>query len=152
MSDEQLKIEQILESEGILIKTNSGTSMMPLLRQGRDLMVIKKKGSDRCKKYDAVLYKSAGRYVLHRIIKVRQSDYVIVGDNCRRLEYGITDDDILGILTAVLRGGKRELKSDSPLMKVYVHLWCDLFPVRAFIILMREKAIGLAKLIIKRRK
>lgn len=134
-----LSYEEVLESEGRLVALNKGTSMMPLLREQRDLMVIVKKGSERCKKYDAVLYKSGGRYVLHRVIKVRENDYVIVGDNCRRLEYGITDGDILGILVAVVRGGKRELKMDSRLARFYAHLWCDLFPVRAFFILIREQ-------------
>ncbi len=141
MSDKvQLSYEEVLELEGKLVAINKGRSMMPLLREGRDLMVIEKKGTQRCKKYDAVLYKSGERYVLHRIIKVRENDYVIVGDNCRRLEYGITDEDIIGKLTAVVRGGKRELKMNSKLCRFYAHLWCDFFPIRAALILLREMA------------
>ncbi len=142
--------EELLQNEGVLIAPNVGKSMMPLLRENYDIMVIKKKGAERCKKYDAVLYKSRGRYVMHRVIKVRENDYVIVGDNCRVLEYGITDDNILGVLVAVLRGGKRELKCDSFILKLYAHLWCDFFPVRAFLIFLREKFVKIAKLILKK--
>ena len=139
MSDKDLlSYEQVLEQEGRLVALNKGTSMMPLLRQQRDVMVIVKKGSERCRKYDAVLYKSGGRYVLHRVIKVRENDYVIVGDNCRVLEYGITDSDILGVLVSVIRDGKRELRMDSPAARIYAHLWCDFFPVRAALIRVRE--------------
>lgn len=139
MSDRKcLSYEELLEQEGKIVDINKGRSMLPLLRETRDLMVITKKGDERFKKYDAVLYKCGERYVLHRIIKVRENDYVIVGDNCRRLEYGITDDDILGILTAVVRNGKREIKMDSFTARAYAHLWCDFFPIRAALIFVRE--------------
>ena len=145
----ELSYEAALEREGKIVAINKGTSMMPLLRENRDIMVIEKKGSERFKKYDAVLYKQGGRYVLHRIVKVRENDYVIVGDNCRVLEYGITDSDILGKLTAVLRNGDRELKMDSPLSRVYAHIWCDFFPVRAALIRLRE-LLGAVKRRVKR--
>ena len=136
--NETLSYETVLKQEGKLVALNKGRSMMPLIREGRDIMVIERKGAERCKKYDAVLYKSGGRYILHRVIKVRENDYVIVGDNCRIKEYGITDDDILGVLRAVVRGGKRELKMDAPLSRFYAHLWCDFFPIRAALIYCRE--------------
>ena len=141
---EQVSYEEILEQEGKLVAINSGTSMLPLLRQGRDLMVIVKKGEERCKKYDAVLYKKNGRYILHRVIKVRDSDYVIVGDNCCRLEYGTTDSDILGVLEAVVRDGKREIKMDSLTCRGYAHIWCDLYPIRAALVRFRQ-LLGAAK-------
>ena len=43
----------------------------------------------------------SGRYVLYRILKVRENDYVICGDNRYRKEYGITDQHINGVLTSV---------------------------------------------------
>ena len=141
----ELTYEELLEREGKLVAINSGRSMLPLLREKRDLMVIEKKGSERCKRLDPVLYKSGGRYVLHRVIRVRENDYVIVGDNCWRLEYGITDSDILGVLTAVVRGGEREVKMDSFSARAYAHIWCDLYPIRAAIIFCREMAAAVLR-------
>lgn len=128
---EKSSIEDVLNQHGTLIYTNVGTSMMPLLRQGRDLMVIQKKGQQRCQKFDAVLYKrpADGRYILHRILEVRKKDYIIAGDNNTFLEYGITDEDILGILTAVIRDGKQVPVTDSNYQR-YVHLWCDHYIIR----------------------
>lgn len=125
--------EEILNATGYLAYTNVGTSMMPLLRQGRDVMEIRRKGDERCKKYDAVLYKVHDRYILHRILKVRENDYVIAGDHCFRKEYGITDHQILGVLTGVTRGRKHIRVTDIP-YQCYVHLWCDLYPIRAGIL------------------
>lgn len=125
--------EEQLQQNGKLIYTNKGDSMMPLIRQDRDLLVIKPvKG--RLKKYDVPLYKrDSGQYVLHRILKVRRDDYVICGDNRWTKEYGISDRHIIGVLTAVIRDGK-ELSVNDLRYRLYVHLWCDLFPVRAFIV------------------
>ena len=128
--------EEELERSGTLVFTNKGRSMLPLLRQNRDLMVIEKKGPDRCKKYDAVLFKRGGKYVLHRILKVRERDYYIVGDNCRKGEY-VRDEQILGVLKQVVRDGKT-VDVDDPAYQRYVHLWCDLFPLRAGLFFIRD--------------
>lgn len=128
---ETLSFEDVLNQHGTLVYSNVGTSMLPLIRQGRDLMVIQKKGPDRCKKLDVVLYKNPGdgRYILHRILEIREKDYVIAGDNNTFLEYGITDAHILGILTAVIRDGKQVSVTDPRYLR-YVHLWCDHYRTR----------------------
>jgi len=122
-----------IETHGTLIYTNVGDSMMPLIKQGRDVMIIKK-ACGRLKKYDVPLYqRDSGQYVLHRILKVRKDDYVICGDNRSFKEYGITDRHIIGVLTGVIRN-KKEISVTDKKYRLYVHLWCDLFPVRAFIL------------------
>lgn len=125
--------EEELNRTGKLVYTNVGDSMKPLIRQGKDLIVIEKV-SGRLKKYDVPLYKrDSGKYVLHRILKVRENGYVICGDNRWQKEHDITDRHIIGVLTAVVRNGKT-IPTDSFKYRLYVHLWCDFFPVRAFII------------------
>ena len=127
------KFEDIIERDGKLIYTNVGDSMHPLIRQDRDLLIIEKP-EGRLKKYDVPLYKrDSGQYVLHRILKVRDDDYVICGDNRCSREYGITDRHIIGVLTAVVRDGK-EISVTDLKYRLYVHLWCDLFPLRVFIL------------------
>lgn len=129
--------EEELRLNGKLIYTNCGDSMMPLIKQGRDVLVISA-ADGRLKKYDVPLYKrDSGQYVLHRILKVRQNDYIICGDNRWQREYGITDRHIIGVLTSVLRNGK-EISFNSLRYRIYVHLWCDLFPVRAFILRLKN--------------
>ena len=129
--------EEQLRLHGQLVYTNVGDSMMPLLRQHRDLMVIDRRGPERSRKYDAVLYRrSRGEYVLHRILKVRKDDYVLCGDNRWEREYGVREDWILGVLTAVVRDG-REIPVTDWRYQLYVHLWCDFFYVRAFVLRLR---------------
>jgi len=126
--------EAEIEKHGKLIYPNVGDSMEPLIRQGRDLMVISRKPEGRLKAYDVPLYKREnGQYVLHRILKVRKEDYVICGDNRWQREYGITDKHIIGVLTAVIRDGRQIPVTDGK-YRFYVHLWCDFFYARAFIL------------------
>ena len=134
-----ISFEEELEQNGTLVFPNKGTSMMPLLRENRDLMVIEKKGPGRLKKYDAVLYKRDDTYVMHRILKVRDRDYWIVGDHCRVGEF-VKDEQILGVLKQVVRDGKT-IHTTDPGYRMYVHLWCDFFPVRSTLLLLKAAAL-----------
>ena len=130
--------EEQLRETGKLIYTNKGDSMMPLIRQDRDLLVIVP-AQGRLKKYDVPLYRrDDGKYVLHRILKVRREDYVICGDNRWKKEYGISDRHIIGVLSAVVRDGKEVSVTDRR-YRFYVHLWCGCFPVRAALIRAKDK-------------
>ena len=129
--------EEEIRRNGKIIYTNVGDSMMPFIKQGRDVLVISR-AEGRLKRYDVPLYKrDSGQYVLHRILKVRENDYVICGDNRCSREYGITDRHIIGVLTGIIRDG-REIPVTDRKYRIYVHLWCDFFPVRAFIIRIRQ--------------
>ena len=135
--------EEILARDGRLVYTNVGDSMLPLIRQGRDLLVIVP-AAGRLKKYDIPLYRrDSGQYVLHRVVKVREHDYVLCGDNRWHREKGITDRHIIGVLSAVIRDGKEISMSDRR-CRLYARLWCGLFPLRAVILIGRHvlKRIG----------
>lgn len=120
--------EEELSIHGKILRTNKGVSMMPLLRENRDVMIIEKR-EGRLKRYDAPLYKRGDDYVVHRIVKVREDSYDIIGDNCVNIERGIKDEQILGVLTGVIRDGKT-ISADSLKYKAYCHLWCDLLFLR----------------------
>ena len=72
MSDFSTYEEELLR-HGKIIHTNVGYSMMPLLRQHRDVMIIERP-EGRLKKYHCTLYKTpGGKYILHRIVTVREN-------------------------------------------------------------------------------
>lgn len=130
--------EQELKDKGFLLYTTVGRSMRPFLRSGEDLMRIEAVDAERCKKYDAVLYRrDSGKYVLHRIVKVRERDYILCGDNCWQKEPGIRHDQILGVLTQVIRDGK-PLPVSDPAYRRRVRLWWFLYPLRAAVLWCRD--------------
>ena len=106
--------------------------MLPLLRQGKDLFFVEKKGAERCKVGDVVLYCRKRQYVLHRIIEVRPEDYVIMGDNCTSKEYGIKDSDILAVMTSFIRNGKEHNVKELA-YKIYSFVWLKTIPIRIFL-------------------
>ena len=138
--------EEYLEKNDDLTYTNVGVSMMPLLHQGRDLFTVTKKTARRCKAGDVVLYRRPpNKYVLHRIIAVRPNDYVILGDNCVRKEYGIKDSDIIGIMTGFVRNGRSYSVKDLP-YRLYSAYIMSTIPIRIF----RKKAVLKAKRTVKK--
>ena len=128
-----ISLEDYLEQYGTLTYTNVGISMLPLLRQGKDLFTVEKKGNERCKAGDVVLYRRPpDAYVLHRVIQVRAEDYVILGDNCINKEYGITDEDIIGVMTGFVRGGKEHHVTDTG-YRIYSSIWMHTAGFRVFL-------------------
>ena len=133
MSERQ-SFEQLLDRDGHLAFTNKGASMQPLLRQGRDVMLIQKKGPRKVKKLDAVLFRrpqadGKDAYVVHRILRVNpDGSYWIVGDNCTSGDT-VREEQILGVLTGVIRDGK-ELSFDDWRYRLYLNTWCRWYPLR----------------------
>ena len=123
-----MTFEEILEKDGRLVYTNKGVSMLPLLRQNKDVMVIEKR--DEYHVLDAVLFKRAsGAYVLHRILKEKpDGTYWIVGDNCVSGET-VRRDQLLGVLVSRVRNG-RSLSMDSPRIRLYARTWCRWYRLR----------------------
>lgn len=127
MSDRR-QIEDVLREEGVFVSTTVGFSMFPMLRNRKDTVVVMPY-EGRLKKYDVPLYKRGSNYILHRIVDVLPDSYVICGDNCMQKEYGITDEQILGVLTSFYRGSKK-VNMNSRGYKLYVRTWCALYPIR----------------------
>jgi len=84
-----------------------GTSMLPLLVEGRDAVILEKPTGP-LTAGDIPLYRrSDGTYVLHRVVAVEGSAYVLCGDNQTVPEHGITDAAVCAVVTAIERDGKR---------------------------------------------
>lgn len=132
-----VSFEEELERSGKLVYRNVGVSMRPLIKQDRDIIIISKP-EGRLKKYDVPLYKRGDQYVLHRVVKVCEDSYVILGDNCLRKEYGIKEEQILGVLTSLVRNG-REVDLNGFGYRFYSRAWYFLYPVR--VIFMKAKSL-----------
>ncbi len=124
---EKVSIEKVIEEQGFYVSTTSGVSMVPMLRDKRDTIVIRPV-RERLKKYDVALYRRGSSYVLHRVIKVLPDSYIIRGDNCIAKEYGITDADIIGKLVEFYRKDKK-VNMNGWAYKAYSVIICALHPL-----------------------
>ena len=115
-------IREVLASDGEFRLYPHGTSMLPLLRQGIDSVALKR--LDRApKKYDILFYRRQdGSYILHRVKKVTPEGLILWGDNHTMLEYGVSDDMIIGYAARIFRGDK-ELDCQSRWYRMYLWLW-----------------------------
>ena len=106
----------------------TGTSMMPMLRQGIDNVVLSPV-PEKLKKYDLPLYRrSSGQFVLHRIIAVGET-YTCMGDNQFEPEPGLHHEQMIGLVTAFTRGSK-QIPVTAFYYQVYCRFWHYSRPVR----------------------
>lgn len=101
-----------------------GRSMLPMLKENRDSVVLSPV-PERLLKYDLPLYqRENGKYVLHRIVEVSEDrkTYTMMGDHQLAKERGIRHDQIIGVVTAFYRNG-RKYSVDNPTYKVYCRVW-----------------------------
>lgn len=98
-------MNMVLDSGGEFTMIINGTSMLPLLTQGKDAVVLVKRKPEI---QDVILYKRKdGSFVLHRIIGNENNCYVLCGDNQFVKEYGIKDIDVIAVMVAFIKKGKR---------------------------------------------
>ncbi len=122
------RVEEELLTEGVYASNTVGSSMRPLLRHHRDMVIITPPEGE-IKKYDVVLYRRAGDvYTLHRVICVKDDHFVIRGDNTYIREF-VPKDKIIGVMQSYNRGGKHHSVTEFG-YKFYSRFWNFIYPLR----------------------
>lgn len=99
-------INEVISTGGEFNLVPNGVSMLPLIRPGVDTVVLALPNG--VKVNDIVLYKRENdKFVLHRVIEIKNDEYIMCGDNQFRLEYGIKKDNILAKVVYFERDGKK---------------------------------------------
>ena len=112
--------ERLKAGQNVRIYPN-GTSMLPMIRQGVDSVVLSPL-PEKLRKFDIPLYqRKSGQYVLHRIVKTG-SQYTCIGDNQFNLEFGIEPDQMIAVVSAFYRGGHL-YSVRHPLYRLYYLFW-----------------------------
>lgn len=107
----------------------SGSSMSPFLAHQRDYIYFKTPDRQ-LKKGDMVFYQRRnGQYVMHRIYKVKNENYYMVGDAQREIEGPLQRDQIFALITKVQRKGKW-IKPGDFWWEFFEHVWINIVPVR----------------------
>lgn len=105
-----------------------GVSMLPMLRQGRDSVVLSPLPG-RLKKYDLPMYRrDDGQYVIHRVIQAGET-YTCMGDNQFMPESGLRQDQMIGLVTAFMRD-QRAISVRNPAYIAYCRVWHWSRPLR----------------------
>lgn len=124
-------VEEALKTQDTAAFLTSGVSMRPLLRTHKDIVVISR-ATHPLAVGEVPLYKKKGveKLILHRIIGVTDDGtYIIRGDNTYRKEY-VPQSDVVGVMSAIYRGGKYIDCATSKRYKRYVKINNFFYPVR----------------------
>ena len=114
--------EQILETVGIYSAISKGTSMWPMLQDGKNRIIVVKPENEP-KLYDVALFRrDSGILVLHRIVKIHTDYYLFCGDNQNFFEK-VKKEQVLGILQGYYKGKKYTDCQKSRSYRFYVKLW-----------------------------
>lgn len=128
MTEQYSSYAQELRAGRPVIAQTVGDSMQPLLYQGQTQIVLLPL-SGPLKRGDLPLYQRPnGKYVLHRVVQVKDGAYYTRGDN----RYGreqVEPDWMLGVVSEIVRGGKTVRVTDFG-YRCYVWFWLATYPLR----------------------
>lgn len=117
----------------------NGNSMRPLLRNGRDVVIIAPVAAERVAEGDVVLFRYQGKHILHRIIKRSGENLLLAGDgNYCRFETATTSE-VIGRLVRVRRPSGKVISCESRSWRWRSKAWLSLPAI------VRRIILGLAR-------
>lgn len=154
MKDLEPLIRETLEKGFTFTLMPRGTSMLPLIREGLDSVILSPLPED-IRPGDIILYKrDDGKFVLHRVIKKAKDTYTMCGDNQAVLEKRILRSHMIAVASGIIRDGEEITFSESEKYVLYTQkIVRDKLKKNRFTALKRAAKKTLSKLhIIKKRK
>lgn len=141
-------IREKINSGGTVAFTPMGNSMFPTLYNGADSVILTKPIFP-LKKYDIVLYqRKTGSYIMHRVISVKDGEYVMRGDNQIVKEYGIKEYQIIAVVKEYVHR-KKHINMERKIVKLYgayitksAHVRKCYYKIRHFFGRIKRKLIG----------
>ena len=151
METQYQDIELLLQQGNSIQIKPRGYSMYPVLIPGRDEAVIEPIENKKPKRGDVVLYRRTAEnsghiLVLHRIWKIKEAGFYLVGDNQKEIEGPLEECQIKGIMVGFYRKGKY-ISSSNIVYRLLTGGWLWLRPVRPYIagVMARMKRLFIRK-------
>lgn len=147
--NEKLKIEDVLKEKGVYMGPTVGISMLPMLKNRRDTIVVKAK-TERLKRLDVALYKRGEDYILHRVLAVVDGGYIIRGDNCY-VDENVPENAVIGVLTEFFRKDKHILCTDEKYIR-YAEKRLKRYKIRRFFVVKKRKIFSFGGRVLRKLK
>ena len=129
-------IEEVLLSRGQYVGPTVGVSMLPMLKNRRETIVVRAK-TERLQRLDVALYRRGDAYILHRVLQPIDGGYIIRGDNCY-VDENIPEEDVIGVLTEFFRKGKHFYCTDKKYIK-YAERRLKTYKMRRFLVVFKAR-------------
>ena len=116
------EVERLLdEGDSVTIRVR-GNSMRPLLRNGRDRIILKKATEEDLCKGAVMLFRYRGTYCVHRVVRIDGDTVIFAGDGNYRTEERAARGDIM----AVMRPSDRIVECASIRWRLQSAVWLAL--------------------------
>ena len=119
-----------------------GQSMFPLLRNGRDIVVLYPCRQEELRPMDVVLFRYRGTHVLHRILRREGERLLIQGDGSYVAREECTVADVVGIVRTIIRPSGKQVSVDSWRWRLPSRLWRSLGVLRTPMLRVLHRIYG----------
>lgn len=122
-------LREIAEEGKVVSMLIAGSSMAPFLCHNRDYIYFTRPERE-LRRGDMVFYqRDGGRYVMHRIYKIKPDGYYMVGDAQTQIEGPLRRDQIFALIIQAKRKGKMIRPGDF-WWEFFEHVWIRIVPAR----------------------
>lgn len=129
------EVEELLaEGKQVTILVR-GNSMRPLLRDGRDKVVLRKANAEDIRKGAVMLFRYRGSHVMHRVRKIEGDVVIFEGDGNYKLQEVVTRKDIVAVVEAVVRPSGRRIECSSRRWRFLSFMWLSQMRIERRVIL-----------------
>ena len=128
--------EEIAKGKNVRFRVK-GFSMLPVIRNMRDDVILYPCKPDELKPLDIVLFRFNGRHILHRIIRMDEDKFIIQGDGIYAFQEFCTKDDIVGKVEFIIRGD-RQISVHSKAFTRYSKIWYNLRGIRRYLLFINR--------------
>lgn len=120
------EVERLLdEGDSVTIRVR-GNSMRPLLRNGRDRIILRKAVAEDLRVGAVMLFRYRGMYCVHRVVRIEGDTVVFAGDGNYCTEERAMRSDIMAVVWAVLRPSDRIVECASIRWRLQSAVWLAL--------------------------
>ena len=131
-------IRELVQQQKEVSLVVTGNSMAPFLIHKRDTICFKKPENP-FKVGDMVFYqRTNGKFVMHRVYKVKLDELYTIGDAQRMVEGPIKKSQVFAVVTKVKRNGKW-LTPGSFWWEFFACFWIRIVPLRHIILRLYDK-------------
>lgn len=115
---------EIAQGRSVQIRLK-GVSMYPLLREGKDEVILAACPAEELRPMDVVLFRYHGVHVLHRIIRRDGEMLTMQGDGSFSARETCAVEDVIGRVTNVIRPSDKVIPTDSWKWRLPSRIWCS---------------------------
>ena len=117
------EVEELLDEGRQVTILVRGNSMRPLLRDGRDKVILRRANDEDIRKGAVMLFRYRGSHVMHRVTRIEGDVVIFEGDGNYKMQEIALRKDIIAVMEAVVRPSGRRIECSSRRWRILSFMW-----------------------------